>query len=51
MAGCCSGHCTTADAAVDPRFRTALWVALWVNTLMFGVEIIGGLSAGSVSLK
>ena len=50
MAGCCSGHCTTADAAVDPRFRTALWVALWVNTLMFGVEIIGGLSAGSVSL-
>ena len=50
MAGCCSVHCTSADAPVDPQFRTALWVALWVNTLMFGVEIIAGLSAGSVSL-
>jgi Co/Zn/Cd efflux system component len=50
MAECCSGHCTTAEAPVDPRFRKALWVALWVNTLMFGVEIVGGLRAGSVSL-
>jgi len=50
MADCCSGHCTTAEAPVDPRFRKALWVALWVNTLMFGVEIVGGLRAGSVSL-
>ena len=50
MADCCSGHCTTAEAPVDPRFRKALWVALWVNPLMFGVEIFGGLRAGSVSL-
>ena len=50
MAGCCEGHCTTTEAPVDPRFRKALWVALWVNTLMFGVEIVGGLHAGSVSL-
>lgn len=50
MADCCSGHCATAGAPIDPRFRKALWVALWVNTLMFGVEIIGGLRAGSVSL-
>jgi Co/Zn/Cd efflux system component len=50
MAGCCAGHCTTAEAPVDPGFRKALWVALWVNSLMFGVEISGGLSAGSVSL-
>ena len=50
MAACCSGHCTTAAAPVDPRFRKALWIALWVNTLMFGVEIFGGLRAGSVSL-
>ena len=50
MAGCCEGHCTTTEAPVDPRFRKVLWVALWVNTLMFGVEIVGGLHAGSVSL-
>ena len=50
MADCCSGHCTTAEAPVDPRFRKALWVALWVNALMFGVEVVGGLRAGSVSL-
>ena len=50
LAYCCSGHWTTAAAPVDPRFRKALWVALWVNPLMFGVEIFGGLRAGSVSL-
>lgn len=50
MADCCAGHCTTTEAPVDPRFRKALWVALWVNSLMFAVEIVGGLRAGSVSL-
>jgi len=51
MPGCCSSdHCTTIEGSIDPRFRSALWVALWMNALMFGVEIIGGLSARSVSL-
>lgn len=50
MTGCCSGSCSTADAPIDPRFRKALWIALVLNTLMFGVEIVGGLRAGSVSL-
>jgi len=50
MASCCSGHCSTADTPVDPRFRTALWIALVLNTLMFFVEILGGLRAESVSL-
>lgn len=27
-----------------------LWIALWINAFMFGVEIIGGMLAGSVSL-
>jgi Co/Zn/Cd efflux system component len=27
-----------------------LWIALWVNALMFGVEIVGGIASGSVSL-
>jgi Co/Zn/Cd efflux system component len=48
--GCCSGTCSASEAPIDPRFRTALWVALVVNTVMFVVEIVGGLRAGSVSL-
>jgi Co/Zn/Cd efflux system component len=50
MAGCCSGACSSAGGAVSPHFRRALWVALVVNTLMFLVEIVGGLHSGSVSL-
>lgn len=51
MPGCCAtGHCSTGDAPIDPRFRTALWIALWVNAVMFVVELVGGLHAGSVSL-
>ncbi len=50
MSACCSGGCTSAPASPDPRFRRALWVALVVNALMAGVEFVGGLQAGSVSL-
>jgi Co/Zn/Cd efflux system component len=51
MAGCCAtADCNTGTGPTDPRFRTALWIALWVNAVMFCVEIIGGLRAGSVSL-
>jgi Co/Zn/Cd efflux system component len=41
---------TTRDAAVDPRWRRVLWVALWLNLAMFGVELAAGLQADSVSL-
>ncbi|SDI41944.1 cation transporter [Propionivibrio dicarboxylicus] len=50
MAGCCSGGCASGDAAVSPRYRKALWIALVINALMFLVEILGGLASGSVSL-
>ncbi len=50
MSACCSGSCSSAKSAIDPRFRKALWVALVINTLMFAVEIVGGLKSGSVSL-
>jgi Co/Zn/Cd efflux system component len=33
-----------------PRYRRVLWVALLVNAVMFGIEVVAGLSAGSVSL-
>ncbi len=50
MSACCSGSCSSGKVSVSPRFRKVLWVALVVNTLMFVVEIVGGLRSGSVSL-
>lgn len=50
MAGCCAGACSTDKPVVDPRYRRILWIALVVNAAMFVVELVGGLSSGSVSL-
>ena len=50
MAHCCSNVCLSADTAIAPRFRKALWIALVVNALMLLVEIAGSVSSGSVSL-
>jgi Co/Zn/Cd efflux system component len=56
MACSCHSTCSTdtspaAEAAVsDPRWRRALWIALWLNLIMFGVELVAGLQADSVSL-
>jgi len=49
MADCHDDHCC-APAAVDERYRRILWIALAINAAMFAVEIVGGLTAGSVSL-
>ncbi|MDJ0947592.1 MAG: cation transporter [Alphaproteobacteria bacterium] len=35
----------------DARHRRVLWVALIINAVMFLVEIVAGLAAGSVSLQ
>ena len=45
---CCSSNCASRDAS--PRFRRALWVALFVNAVMFVVEFGAGMKADSVSL-
>ena len=34
----------------DPQYRRALWIALILNALMFGVELVASFSAQSVSL-
>ena len=39
------------DGAPDPKFRRALWIVLAINAVMFGVEMISGLFAHSVSLQ
>lgn len=50
MSDCCSGGCASDKPPVDPKYRRILWIALLVNALMFGVELVGGWAAGSVSL-
>jgi Co/Zn/Cd efflux system component len=51
-----SAHCChhepppPSKGAPPPGYRRVLWIALLVNALMFGVEIVAGLKSGSVSL-
>lgn len=47
-----SDHCCDHDhsGGTDPRFRKVLWIALWINAVMFLVEVAGGFVSGSVSL-
>jgi Co/Zn/Cd efflux system component len=46
---CCDHDCSTPQT--DNRYRRILWAALAVNLAMFGVEIVGSIVAGSVSLR
>lgn len=50
MSDCCSTVCASNKPPVDPRYRRILWIALLINAAMFGVELLGGLRADSVSL-
>jgi Co/Zn/Cd efflux system component len=50
MSTCCSGSCSSQQSPPDNRYRKVLWVALLVNALMFGVELVSSLQSGSVSL-
>lgn len=51
MSASCAGPGCASGDATSPRYRRILWVALVVNALMFGVEIIGGVSSGSSALQ
>lgn len=52
MSDACGSHgCCPPPAAIQSaRYRRVLWAALFINAAMFGVELAGGLRAGSVSL-
>lgn len=50
MSAHCCAHLPEPSPARDPRYRRVLWIALLVNAAMFGVELIGGMQAGSTSL-
>jgi Co/Zn/Cd efflux system component len=47
----CGGHrCAAPPAGQSPHYRHVFRAALIINALMFGIELAGGLRAGSVSL-
>lgn len=49
---CCEQICESdAEKIVDATYRRVLWAALIINFTMFLVEIIAGLTAGSVALQ
>ncbi len=48
MSTCC--ETPASGAHIPPGFRRALWIALAVNVVMFGVEIVAGLVSGSLAL-
>ena len=48
MACTCSHE--PAPQKPNSKFRTALWIALLINLLMFGVELVGGMYAHSSAL-
>lgn len=50
MSGHCCGSESHGEQAVDPRFRRALWIALWVNLGMFLLEFAASITSGSVAL-
>lgn len=46
----CSDGCSTGTQAPNGRYRIILWLALFINAVMFGVEMLFGIWASSVSL-
>ncbi len=53
MAGCtsCVSGAGSSDVVADPRLRRALWIALFLNATMFGVEAVAALHGRSVALQ
>ncbi|WP_267349848.1 cation transporter [Sphingomonas sp. GM_Shp_2] len=49
----CGSCCPASDkgTSLDPRWRTALWIALAVNAAMFVAEITAGVAGGSKALQ
>src|SRR6056297_2532759 len=48
---CCSDDTCSSGVAATGRYRAVLWIVLGINAVMFLVEIIAGLAAGSAALQ
>ena len=43
--------CPAPSPGASPAYRRVLWIALIVNAVMFGIEVLAGVAAESVSLQ
>jgi Co/Zn/Cd efflux system component len=50
MSACCAKGCVSGKQSVDKKYRLVLWMALFVNAAMLGVELTAGWRADAVSL-
>lgn len=50
MSDCCGSTSDSKRPVVDKKYRRVLAIALGVNLAMFGIELVAGLGAASVSL-
>jgi Co/Zn/Cd efflux system component len=50
MSSCCDRDSACEPSAPSPAYQRVLWIALWVNSIMFVVELLAGHRAGSASL-
>lgn len=50
MSDCCDSSCSSKKPVVDKKYRRILAIALVINLTMFGMELVAGLGAASVSL-
>lgn len=48
---CCSNDTCSSNVVATGRYRAILWIVLTINAVMFAVEIIAGLAAGSAALQ
>ena len=51
MSHACEHHTPPAGSILNlARYRRVLWIALWINAAMFGIELFSGWHSGSLSL-
>ena len=50
MMACTACAHDTVAKRLSPAYKRALWIVLLINAAMFVVEILAGISSGSVSL-
>lgn len=48
---CCSDDTCSSSVAASGRYRAVLWIVLAINAVMFLIEIVAGLAAGSAALQ
>ena len=51
MSACCDQQDEPVFIGDSPAFRRALWMVIAINGVMFAVELIAGISAGSMALQ